>query len=78
MRNDASRPGPPSALDDPAASNLVALIMGAYGEMPGLQLNQRQMARMFSCPESACGAALNGLVSDGRLRKLTTGAYAKA
>ena len=52
--------------------------MGAYGEMPGLQLNQRQMARMFSCPESACDVALNGLVSDGRLRKLTTGAYAKA
>ena len=78
MRTDASRPAPPSALDDAAASNLTALIMGAYVEMPGLQLNQRQMARMFSCPESACGVALNALVIDGRLRKLTTGVYAKA
>ena len=52
--------------------------MGAYGEMPGLNLNVKQLARMFACSESTCGVAVSDLVSHGRLRKLATGAYAKA
>ena len=64
------RPGPPSALDDPAASKPCRRSSWApTARCPVCSSNQRQMARMFSCPESACDVALNGLVSDGQLQQ---------
>ena len=78
MRTTPGRPDSFAAFADPSTPHLAALIMSAYREMPGLNLNLQQVARMFACPELTCGEALNGLVNAGLLRKLATGAYAKA
>ena len=77
MRTTTVYPSLLAAPEDPTA-RLAALILSTYCEMPGLNLNVKQVARMFASPEGACGAALNDLVSRGSLRVLPTGAYAKA
>ena len=49
--------------------HLVALILGSYGEMPGLSLHVHQAARLFGLRDRTCEVVLNDLVRDGRLRQ---------
>jgi hypothetical protein len=49
--------------------HLVALILGSYGEMPGLSLHLHQAARLFGLGDRTCEVISNDLVRDGRLRQ---------
>jgi hypothetical protein len=49
--------------------HLVALILGSYGEMPGLSLHVHQASRLFGLRDRTCEVVLNDLVRDGRLRQ---------
>jgi hypothetical protein len=60
---------------EPRRSELVALILGTYTEMPGLALTLPQAARLFGLRESTCLVVLEDLVRDGRLRRSSDGQY---
>jgi hypothetical protein len=71
-RRRTSRGTPPH---DPPRTPLVATIIGAYGEMPGLSLHVAQAARLFGLREETCRIVLDDLVRDGRLRRAVDGQY---
>lgn len=52
----------------PARADIVAKIEREYRDMPGLSLNVRQAARLFSIGRAACDAVLGDLVRSGQLR----------
>jgi hypothetical protein len=58
--------------------HLVALILGSYGEMPGLSLHLHQAARLFGLRDRTCEVVLNDLVRDGRLRQSSDRQYRAA
>ena len=60
---------------EPPLRYLVEVILGTYGEMPGLTLNLRQAARLFGLREETCGIVLDELVRQGRLRRAIDGEY---
>jgi hypothetical protein len=63
---------------EPSRSRLVALVLGTYGEMPGLSLYPRQAARLFGLREATCLVVLADLVRDGSLRQSSDGQYRTA
>jgi hypothetical protein len=52
---------------EPERTQLVARVLGAYAEMPGLSLHLHQAARLFGLRDRTCEVVLNDLVRDGRL-----------
>ena len=82
MRASAARSRPPERRrsprgDDgePARSHLVAMILGAYAEMPGLSLHEHQAARLFGLRDVTCRVILADLVEAGMLRRSADGQY---
>jgi len=51
--------------------------MGAYHEMPGLNLTLEQAARLFGIRDRTCQVLFEDLVRDGRLARSTEGRYAR-
>ena len=66
-----------SQLGEPPRAHLRSLIMGAYHEMPGLNLTLEQAARLFGIRDRTCQVLFEDLVRDGRLRRSTDGRYAR-
>jgi hypothetical protein len=60
----------------PSRSDLIAMIVGSYREMPGLSLHLNQAARLFDLRPSTCRVVLDHLVTAGRLRRTADGQYA--
>jgi len=52
----------------PGRAEIVARIVREYRDMPGLSLDLRQAARLFSIGRAACSAVLGDLVRSGQLR----------
>jgi hypothetical protein len=52
----------------PARAEIVAKIVREYRDMPGLSLDLRQAAKLFSIGRAACDAVLSDLVRSGQLR----------
>ena len=63
---------------EPPRAQLTSNIIGAYREMPGLNLTLDQAARLFGLRSSTCRIVLEDLVKDGRLRRSVEGRYARA
>jgi hypothetical protein len=61
--------------DEPHRGDLVSRILGAYMEMPGLQLRPEQGARLFGIRSATARIVLNDLVNDGRLSLTADGQY---
>ena len=59
-------------------TQLVALILGTYTEMPGLSVNLPQAARLFGLREATCLSILTDLVREGRVRQASDGQYCSA
>jgi hypothetical protein len=60
---------------EPSRSQLRALILGTYAEMPGLSLHLPQAARLFGLREATCLVVLSDLVRAGHLRQSGDGQY---
>ena len=58
--------------------SLVARIEAEYREMPGLQLTERQMQRMWGLDRSTCQAVIGTLVSRRFVVKTRRDAYARS
>jgi hypothetical protein len=54
-----------------------ARIEAEYREMPGLQLTDRQIQRLWGLDRTTCAAIVNELVSQGVLIKTDRNAYAR-
>src|SRR5262245_846727 len=52
---------------EPPRTQLTALVIGTYREMPGLALDLRQAARLFGLRDVTCRIILEDLVREGRL-----------
>jgi hypothetical protein len=63
---------------EPPRAQLRSLILGAYQEMPGLNLTLGQAARLFGIRDRTCQVVFEDLVRDGRLRRSHEGRYARA
>jgi hypothetical protein len=61
----------------PTRRELEGMIVGMYGEMPGLSLFIAQAARLFGLRPATCQMVLDDLVRKGRLRRATDGQYAR-
>jgi hypothetical protein len=61
---------------EPHRVQLVALVLGTYREMPGMQLNIVQAARMFGLRETTCLIVFEDLVRQQQLRRSGEGYYA--
>lgn len=60
---------------EPQRRQLEAMIIGTYGEMPGLSLHLRQATRLFGLRDTTCQIVLDDLVQQGVLRRATDGQY---
>ena len=63
---------------EPPRAHLTSVIVGAYREMPGLNLTLDQAARLFGLRDNTCRVVLEDLVKDGTLRRSNEGRYARA
>ena len=82
--DSASHPGVPDRRsrkrgtpDEPSREELVARILGTFGEMPGLQLTLPQVVRLFGIGSTTCQVVLGDLVRAGRLRQTSSASYAR-
>jgi DNA-binding IclR family transcriptional regulator len=62
---------------EPPRTHLVAMIVGTYREMPGLQLQVDEAVRLFGLRPSTCQVVLDALVDQGELRRTDDGAYVR-
>jgi hypothetical protein len=74
-RRRLARAGPGA---EPPRSDLIALVLGMYREMPGLSLDVSQAGRLFGLRETTCRILLDDFVRLGYLRRLQDGQYALA
>ena len=65
-------------LDETYVLSLAARIESEYREMPGLQLTERQMQRMWCLDGATCQVVITVLVSHGIVVKTHRNAYARA
>ncbi len=65
-------------LDAIDVGSLAARIESEYREMPGLQLTERQMQRMWCLDGPTCEAVIGALVAQRILVKTCRNAYARA
>ena len=63
---------------EPPRAQLRSLILGAYHEMPGLNLTLGQASRLFGLRDGTCQVVLEDLVREKRLRRSPEGRYARA
>ncbi len=64
--------------DETDVLSLVARIECEYREMPGLQLTERQMQRMWCLDGATCQVVITVLVTHGIVVKTHRDAYARA
>ena len=62
---------------EPPRAQLTSTIVGAYREMPGLNLTLVQAARLFGLRDHTCRVVLDDLVKSGTLRRSPEGRYAR-
>jgi hypothetical protein len=55
---------------------LLTRVEAEYREMPGLQLTERQMQRLWGLDGGTCAAIVQALVAQGVLRETPTHRYA--
>ena len=60
---------------EPPRAQLTSVIVGAYREMPGLNLTLDQAARLFGLRDNTCRVVLDDLIKDGTLRRSIEGRY---
>ena len=60
---------------EPPRAQLTSVIVGAYREMPGLNLTLDQAARLFGLRDNTCRVVLDDLIKDGKLRRSIAGRY---
>jgi hypothetical protein len=65
-------------LDETDVITLVARIECEYREMPGLQLTEAQMQRMWRLDGATCQVVITVLVTQGIVVKTSRNAYARA
>ena len=65
-------------LDETYVLSLAARIESEYREMPGLQLTEPQMQRMWCLDGATCQVVITVLVSHGIVVKTHRNAYARA
>jgi hypothetical protein len=63
---------------EPERAQLVALILGTFGEMLGMRLSVAEARRMFGLREVTCRVVLDYLVKQNRLRHTRDGRYTMA
>ena len=64
-----------TASTEPGRTELVAMILGTFREMPGLSLHMNQAARLFGLRRGTCEVVLEDLVAQGRLRRAADGQF---
>jgi len=57
---------------------LTRLIRSEYLEIPGLNLTEAQVRRLWNLDADVCDSLLNALVSGGFLRRTASGAYVRS
>ena len=62
---------------EPPRAQLTSVIVGAYREMPGLNLTLDQAARLFGLRDNTCRVVLDDLIKDGKLRRSIEGRYVR-
>ena len=62
-----------TASTEPSRTELVAMILGTFREMPGLCLHMNQAARLFGLRRGTCEVVLEDLVAQGKLRRASDG-----
>ena len=62
---------------EPPRAQLMSVIVGAYREMPGLNLTLEEAARLFGLRDKTCRVVLEDLVKDGKLRRSIEGRYVR-
>lgn len=62
---------------EPPRAELTSLIVGAYREMPGLNLTLGQAARLFGLRDTTCQVVLDDLVRERHLRRSLDGRYSR-
>jgi hypothetical protein len=72
---DRRQPHRRSPGGEPSRSELVATIVGAYRDFPGLCLSLPQAARLFGLPVPTCEAVLRDLVGLCQLNRDNDGLY---
>ena len=60
---------------EPSRTELVAMILGTFREMPGLCLHLNQAARLFGLRRRTCEVVLEDLVAQGKLRRASDGQF---
>jgi hypothetical protein len=64
-----------SAAGEPSRPHIELMIVGTFGEMPGLRLHLEQAARLYGLQRRTCKVVLDDLVRAGRLRRSRDGQY---
>jgi hypothetical protein len=62
---------------EPPRAQLTSVIVGAYRELPGLNLTLDQAARLFGLRDNTCRVVLDDLIKDGKLRRSIEGRYVR-
>lgn len=62
----------------PEQSAIVTRIRGEFNEMPGLCLTFKQAQRLWALDGSTCASVLDGLLTEGFLRRSTAGVYLRS
>jgi len=64
-----------TASTEPGRTELVAMILGTFREMPGLCLHLNQAARLFGLRRRTCEVVLEDLLAQGKLRRASDGQF---
>ena len=67
-----------AAQPPPVQSAIAVRIRGEFNEMPGLCLTLQQAQRLWALDCATCAAALDGLTSEGFLRRNAAGVYLRS
>jgi hypothetical protein len=62
----------------PEQAAIVTRIRGEFNEMPGLCLTFKQAQRLWALDGSTCANVLEGLLTEGFLRRNPTGVYIRS
>jgi hypothetical protein len=57
---------------------VVTRIRGEFNEMPGLCLTFKQAQRLWALDGATCAGVLEGLLTEGFLRRTSTGVYLRS
>ena len=62
----------------PEQAAIVTRIRGEFNEMPGLCLTFQQAQRLWALDGTTCASVLDGLLTEGFLRRNTAGVYLRS